>query len=128
LLAGLKNQLALAFATVLGDVLLQAGDGHSHLLRQLALLGARQMPEANKGPHPVARFEELSFEPSMFRASYRQGRKGAHEAPVENRERDHGTKAKKKQILFFALDSPLMAPCLPAGLGLACVYGRTKGN
>jgi len=123
------RESALAFATVLGDMLLQAGDGHGHANRQLPLLGGRELPEPNQAPHAVTRFEELAFEPSMFRTTNRQGRKEArfeelafepsmfrttnrqgrkeeHEAPVENYEEENTTKAKKKQILFFALVSP----------------------
>jgi len=100
------RESALAFATVLGDMLLQAGDGHGHANRQLPLLGGRELPEPNQAPHAVARFEELAFEPSMFRTTNRQGRKEEHEAPVENYEEENTTKAKKKQILFFALVSP----------------------
>jgi hypothetical protein len=95
-----------AFATVLGDMLLQAGDGHSHLNRQLPLFGGLQLAEPNKPPHPIARLDELAFEPSMFRTTYRQGRSRIHHAPVENRERQITTKANKKQTLFFALYSP----------------------
>jgi hypothetical protein len=102
----LVEKLALAFATVLGDMLLQAGDGHGHTDRQLPLLGRRYVAEPNQTPHAVARFEELAFEPSMFRTTNGQGRKEEHEAPVENYEEEDNTKAKKKQILFFALVSP----------------------
>src|ERR1700693_4688465 len=70
-------RLALAFATVLGDMLLQAGDSHSHSNRQLPLFGGRQVPEPNQAPHPIARLDELAFEPSMFRTTYRQGRERA---------------------------------------------------
>jgi hypothetical protein len=98
--------LAPAFATVLGDMLLQAGDGHRHPHRQLPLFGWRQLPEPYKPPHPVARLDELAFEPSMFRTSYRQARTRTHLAPVENRERQITIKAKQKQTLFFALSSP----------------------
>jgi len=72
------SSVLLAFATVLGYVLLQAGDGHGHTLRQLPLFRARQFAKANQSSHPVARLDELAFEPSMFRATYGQGRKGAH--------------------------------------------------
>jgi len=102
-----KRSLALAFATVLGDMLLQAGDGHRHPHRQLPLFGGLQFPEPNQAPHPVARLDELAFEPSMFRTTYRQGRERTHHAPVENREGQNSIKAKKKQTLFFALFSPL---------------------
>jgi hypothetical protein len=95
-----KNRLALAFATVLGDMLLQAGDGHGHSNRQLPLLGSRQAPKPNQAAHPVARLDELAFEPSMFRTTYRQGREQTHRAPVENRERQSSIKANKKQTLF----------------------------
>jgi hypothetical protein len=104
-----KQPLALAFTTVLGDMLLQAGDGHGHANRQLPLLGRREAPEPNQAPHPVARLEELAFEPSMFRTTYRQGREQTHRAPVENRERQNNIKANKKQTLFFALYSPRAA-------------------
>jgi hypothetical protein len=101
------RESALAFATVLGDMFLQAGDGHGHPNRQLPLLGGRYIAEPNQAPHAVARFEELAFEPSMFRTTYGQGRKEEHKAPVENYEEEDNTKANKKQILFFALVSPL---------------------
>jgi hypothetical protein len=55
---------------VLGQVLLQAGYGHGHAIRQLPLLGSRQFAEPHEVPHPIARFLELAFEPSMFRAAY----------------------------------------------------------
>jgi len=58
-------------ATVLGKVLLQAGDGHGHSIRQLPFFGGRQLAKPHKVPHPVARFLELAFEPSMFRTAYR---------------------------------------------------------
>jgi hypothetical protein len=95
-----KHRLALALATVFGDMLLQAGDGHGHSNRQLPLLGRREAPEPNQAPHPVARLDELAFEPSMFRTTYRQGREQTHQAPVENREKQSNIKANKKQILF----------------------------
>ncbi|HXC88413.1 MAG TPA: hypothetical protein VNU23_11540 [Candidatus Cybelea sp.] len=95
-----KHRLALAFATVLGDMLLQTGDGHGHSNRQLPLLGRREAAEPNQAPHPVARLDELAFEPSMFRTTYRQGRDQTHRAPVENREKQSNIKAKKKQIVF----------------------------
>ena len=59
-----------ALATMLGYMLLQAGDGHGHLIRQLPFLGARQIAKPHEVSHPVARFLELAFEPSMFRAAY----------------------------------------------------------
>jgi hypothetical protein len=101
-----KQPLALAFTTMLGDMLLQAGDGHSHPNRQLPLVGRREAPKPNQAPHPVARLDEFAFEPSMFRTTYRQGREQTHRAPVENRERQNSIKANKKQTLFFALYSP----------------------
>jgi hypothetical protein len=107
-----KHHLALALATVLGDMLLQTGDGHGHANRQLPLLGRRQAPKPNQAPHPVARLDELAFEPSMFRTTYGQGRERTHQAPVENRERQNSIKANKKQIVFlpfFALYSPAAA-------------------
>jgi hypothetical protein len=95
-----KHRLALALATVLGDMLLQAGDGHGQSNRQLPLFGRREAPEPNQAPHPVARLDELAFEPSMFRTSYRQSREQTHRAPVENREKQNSIKANKKQIVF----------------------------
>jgi hypothetical protein len=92
--------LALAFATVLGDMLLQAGDGHRHSHRQVPLFGRRYVSEPNQPPHPIARLDELAFEPSMFRTTYRQGRSRIHHAPVENREPQIIIKANKKQTLF----------------------------
>jgi hypothetical protein len=87
-------------------MLLQAGDGHGYLNRQLPLFGRRKIPEPYQPPHPIARLDELAFEPSMFRTTYRQGRSRIHHAPVENREPQITIKANKKQILFFALSSP----------------------
>jgi hypothetical protein len=58
-------------ATMLGQMLLQAGDGHGHPIRQLPLLGGREFAEPHEVPHAVARFQELAFETSMFRAAYR---------------------------------------------------------
>lgn len=107
-LAGL-NKLALALTTVLRDVFLQAGDGHRHPYRQLPLFGGRQVPEPYQPPHPIARLDELAFEPSMFRTSYRQPRRRAHPAPVESRDSQTTIKANKKQTFFFALSSPLCA-------------------
>jgi hypothetical protein len=107
-----KHRLALAFATVLGDMLLQAGDGHGHSNRQLPLLGGRQAPKPNQAPHPVARLDELAFEPSMFRTTYGQGRVRTHQAPVENREKQRNIKANKKQTFFFAIYSPKSAVLL----------------
>src|SRR5580698_6228652 len=95
-----KHRLALALATVPGDMLLQAGNGHGHPNRQLPLLGGRQAAKPNQAPHPVARLDELTFEPSMFRTTYGQGRERTHQAPVENREKQSNIKANKKQILF----------------------------
>jgi hypothetical protein len=100
---------ALALATVLGDMLLQAGDGHRHSHRQLPLFGGLQLAEPYQPPHPIARLDELAFEPSMFRTTYRQTRSRIHPAPVENRERQITIKANKKQTLFFALYSPRLA-------------------
>lgn len=51
-------------------MLLQAGYGHGHFVRQLPFLGARQSAEPHEVSHPVAGFLELGFEPSMFRAAY----------------------------------------------------------
>ena len=102
-----QTGLAPAFATVLGDMLFQAGDGHRHSNCQLSLFGRLQFAEPHKHPHPIARLDELAFEPSMFRTTYRQARSRIHLAPVENRERQITIKAKQKQTLFFALSSPL---------------------
>jgi hypothetical protein len=88
---------------------LQAGDGHRHPHRQLPLFGRLQLAEPYQPPHPIARLDELAFEPSMFRTTYRQGRSRIHHAPVENREWQITIKAKKKQTLFFALSSPILA-------------------
>jgi hypothetical protein len=92
---------------VLGDMLFQAGDGHRHAHRQLPLFGRLQLAEPYQPPHPIPRLDELAFEPSMFRTTYRQARSRTHLAPVENRERQITIMAKKKQTLFFALSSPL---------------------
>jgi hypothetical protein len=81
-------------------MLLQAGDGHGQSNRQLPLFGRREAPEPNQAPHPVARLDELAFETSMFRTTYRQSREQTHRAPVENREKQNSIKANKKQILF----------------------------
>jgi hypothetical protein len=85
---------------VFGHVLFQAGDGQGHTIRQLPFLGSRELSEPHQASHPVARFEELTFEPSMLRTVYSQGRKGAHRAPVENAEWEDNNKANKKQTLF----------------------------
>ena len=97
------EKLALAFATVLRDMLFQPCNGHRHSHRQLPLFSGLQFAEPHQPPHPVPRLDELAFEPSMFRTSYRQPRRRAHPAPVENRERQITTKANKKQTLFFRL-------------------------
>jgi hypothetical protein len=92
--------LALALATVLGNVFLQAGDSHGHPVRQLAFLDKRQLPKPNQVSKPIARFEELAFEPSMFRTTYCQRRKQQHRAPVENADAQTTLRANKKQIVF----------------------------
>jgi len=56
---------------MLGQVLLQAGDGHGHTIRHLPFFGGREFAEPHEVSHPVARFLELAFEPSMFRAANR---------------------------------------------------------
>ena len=99
--------MLLASTTVLGDMFFQAGDGHGHFDRQLPLLRGRENAKLNQRPHPVARREELAFEPSMFWATKSQDRERGHRAPVENQRRKDGTGAKKKQTLFLALDSPM---------------------
>jgi hypothetical protein len=97
---------ALAFATVLGDMLLQARDGHRHPHCELPLFGRRKVSEPYQPPHPTARLDKLAFEPSMFRTTYRQRRSRIHHAPVENREWQISIAAKKKQTLF----SPYIRP------------------
>ena len=93
---------------MLGNVLLDASDRHSYLLRQPLLFYPRELPEPHKPPEPVTSLLELAFEPSMLRAAYRKGRKKEHGAPVENSERQNNIGAKKKQILFGSLcASPL---------------------
>src|ERR1051325_9878033 len=67
----LKSVPLPALATVLGQMLLQAGDGHGHLIRQLPFFGGREFAEPHEVSHPVARLLELAFEPSMFRAANR---------------------------------------------------------
>jgi hypothetical protein len=103
-----QTGLAPALATVLGNMLLQASDGHRHSNCQLPLFGRLHLAEPHQPPHPIARLDELAFEPSMFRTTYRQARRRIHLAPVENREGQITTKAKQKQTLFFALSSPLI--------------------
>jgi hypothetical protein len=97
-----KSQLA-SLAAMLGDVLLDASDRHSYLLRQPLLFHPRELPEPSKPPEPVTSLQELAFEPSMLRAAYRKGRKKEHGAPVENSERQNSIGAKKKQTLFDLL-------------------------
>ena len=94
------DKSTLAFATVLGDMLLQAGDGHGHPHCQLPLFGRRKVSEPYQPPHPTARLDKLAFEPSMFRTTYRESRSRIHHAPVENREWQISIKAKKKQTIF----------------------------
>jgi hypothetical protein len=105
-------------------MLFQAGDGHRHSNCQLSLFGRLQFAEPHQPPHPVARLDELAFEPSMFRTTYRQGRSRTHHAPVENREKQITTKAKEKQTLFFALSSPAVPPL--KGISLAQATGRSR--
>jgi hypothetical protein len=105
-----------AFATVPGDMFLQTGDGHRHPHRQLPLFGGLQLAEPYQPPHPIARLDELAFEPSMFRTTYRQTRRRIHPAPVENREPQVTIKANKKQILFFAICSPVPMLGIPRDL------------
>jgi hypothetical protein len=97
------------FATVSCDVFLQAGYGHGHLVRQGTFLGAHKSPQAKvsrfapanqKIAHAITGFLELTFEPSTLRATDRIGRRGAHQAPVENVEKESSTEANKRQILF----------------------------
>ena len=59
-----------ALTTVLGHMLLQAGDGHGHLVRQLPFLRGRELAKPHEVSHTVSRHLELAFEPSMFRAAY----------------------------------------------------------
>ena len=59
-----------ALATVLGEMLLQAGDGQGHLVRQLPFLGRRKLAKPHEVSHAIPRLLELAFEPSMFRAAY----------------------------------------------------------
>jgi hypothetical protein len=87
-------------------MLFQPCNGHRHPHRQLPLFRRLQLAEPHQPPHPVPRLDELAFEPSMFRTTYRQARRRIHLAPVENRERQITTKAKQKQTLFFAIYSP----------------------
>src|SRR5271154_5899814 len=103
------SHLTPALATVLRDMLFQARDRHRHSNRLLPLFGGLQIPEPHQPPHPVARLDELAFEPSMFRTTYRQARSRTHLAPVENRERQSNIMANRKQTLFFALYSPISA-------------------
>jgi hypothetical protein len=51
-------------------MLLQAGDGQSHLVRQLPFLGERKLAKPHEVSHTIPRLLELAFEPSMFRAAY----------------------------------------------------------
>src|SRR5712692_3083424 len=96
----LKPEVLTALTTVLGKMLLQARDRHSHLLRQALLFRLRELPKPRKPQEPVTSRQELAFEPSMLRAAYRKGRKREHGAPVENSEAQNNIGAKKKQILF----------------------------
>src|SRR5579863_9939636 len=93
-------------------MLLQPCNGHRHPHRQLPLFRRLQPAEPHQPPHPVPRLDELAFEPSMFRTSYRQPRRRAHLAPVENRERQNNTMANKKQILFSLFIRPWLPPSL----------------
>ena len=89
-----------AFATVCGDMFLQAGYGHGHFVRQGSLLGARELPQAEQATHAITGLLKLPFEPSMLWTADSIGRRGAHQAPVENVEEQCSRKANKKQILF----------------------------
>ena len=73
-----------AFATVGCGVFLQAGNGHCHLVRQATFLVPRQLAQPNEITHAITGCEVLVFEPSMLWTANRIGRRGAHEAPVEN--------------------------------------------
>ncbi|GAC1636399.1 MAG: hypothetical protein NVS9B14_15150 [Candidatus Acidiferrum sp.] len=59
-----------ALATMLDQMLLQAGDGQGHAIRELPFFGGREFAEPHEVSHTVARLLELTFEPSMFRAAY----------------------------------------------------------
>jgi hypothetical protein len=67
-----------------GDVLLQSRDGHGHAVRQFPFLFPRDLAQTHEASHPIALFDELAFEPSMFRTSHDHRRGAAHRAPVEN--------------------------------------------
>jgi len=68
----------LPFATVSGNVLLQAGDGHGHFVRQAAFLLPRESTQAKQITHAVTGLLELAFEPSMLRTANRIGREREH--------------------------------------------------
>jgi hypothetical protein len=71
-----------------GNVFLQAGDGHSQVVRQASFLLAREFAQPKQIAHAITSLLELTFEPSMLRTANRIGRRGAHEAPVENVEEE----------------------------------------
>ena len=88
---------------------LKAGYGHGHLVRQGSFLRARELPQAEQAAHAITGFLELPFEPSMLFAlrsgeaadtAYSTGRRGAHQAPVENVEEQCSREANKRQTLF----------------------------
>jgi len=82
------------------DVFLQAGDDHGHLVRQASFLLARELSQAKQAAHAITGFLELTFEPSMLWTTDSIGRRGAHQAPVENVEEQCSRKANKRQTLF----------------------------
>jgi hypothetical protein len=100
---------------------LQAGYGHGHFVRQGALLGARELSQAEQAAHAITGLLKLPFEPSMLWTTDRIGRRGAHRAPVENVEEQGSRKANKRQTLF----SPIVR--LPAGLAFRASTHRSQG-
>jgi hypothetical protein len=90
-------------------MLFQPSDGYGQFIGQPPLFDPRQFPQPPQTSHPIAGRLVLFFEPSMLRTRDSTGRRGAHEAPVENVAGESSKKAKEKQILF----SPFL--CLSAG-------------
>jgi hypothetical protein len=97
-------------ATMRRDVLLQAGNGHGHMVRQAPFLFPCQLAPTDQTSHAVTGFLELTFEPSMLWTTNRMGRKGAHPAPVENVAGEVTKKANKRQTLFSPIVRHWLVP------------------
>jgi hypothetical protein len=95
-------------------MLFRPGDNHGHPVGELFLLDGVQAPQPRQVAQPVSRFEEFRLQPLALGTlrsgrtadtAYRKQEGRKHHTPVENREGQSSSKAKKRQTLFFALVS-----------------------